>query len=589
MSFKKSFDESAGKAGSVLGAVAFALGMALAGPQAGIASAAPADAGTAQSDGAAGAPQPATRGKVTRGSVPKRASAAKNAAPNNAAPDNATPAASAPNRAAAVVPAITPVVPQGNSDSTARTAPTAVLATPVSAGAPAAARLVAPVEIPAAAAPLVSASDTAITSATATTSTPAAARTWAAASVIPQVFRAAARAVAAPASATALTGGLTANAVAANAVTGSASTGGDVVGGALQLFRRKFLNKAPAATSKVAMVQSTGMVWGFVTGSDPEGDPLTYSVKKTPQHGSVTIDENGVFTYSPGSGFSGTDTFTAVVSDGSFHFNLFNRKNVVKVTVNTAADPAGTVVDNFNGAAGSQPNPSLWTIATGQWIDSGVQTYTNSTDNVRLDGEGHLVLQAQPSADGYTSAEVVTKGRLDTTYGSTSARIQFPSGQGLWPAFWMLGSTYSHATWNALGPTGWPGAGEIDIMELVNNGRTYNVALHGPQISDGKDYYTAAGKGEFVGARGPINDLTTAYHDYWVLRAPDLIVIGVDDRKLAAFTPASLPADGQWMFNQPMYAILNLAVGGSWPGPPDDTTPWPSTMLVDSFKYTPLT
>lgn len=579
---------SAVKAGAALGAAAFALGLSLAGPQTGIASAAPADTGSARSDGAASAPQPATRGKVTRGSVPKRTASANpapnNPVPNNSVPNNSAPAASTPNRAAAVVPAVTPVAAQGNSDTTpvARTAPSVVLAAPMSTSAPAAARQIAPVEIPTTATPVVSVSSMS------TTSTPAVARSWAAASVIPQVFRAAARAVAAPASATALTGGLAASAVAANAVTGSASPGGDFVGGALQLFLRKFLNKAPSATAKVAMVQSSGLVWGFVSGTDPEGDPLTYTVKKAPQHGSVTIDENGVFTYSPGSGYSGPDTFTAVVSDGSFHFNLFNRKNVVKVTVNTAADPAGTVVDNFNGAAGSQPNPSLWTITTGQWIDSGVQTYTNSTDNVRLDGQGHLVLQALNGADGYTSGEVLTKGRLDTTYGSTTARIQFPTGQGIWPAFWMLGSTYSHDTWNAVGPTGWPGAGEIDIMELVNNGRTYNIALHGPQISDGKDYYSAAGNGDFVGARGSISDLTTAYHDYWVMRAPDLIVIGVDDTKLAEFTPASLPADGQWVFNQPMYTTLNLAVGGAWPGPPDATTPWPSTMLVDSFKYTPL-
>ena len=94
--------------------------------------------------------------------------------------------------------------------------------------------------------------------------------------------------------------------------------------------------------------------------------------------------------------------------------------------------------------------------------------------------------------------------------------------------------------------------------------------------------------GEFVGSAGPTPDLTTDYHDYWVIRAPDLIIIGVDDSRLGTFTPDSLPADGVWVFNQPMYAILNLAVGGTWPGPPDETTPWPSTMLVDSFKYTPL-
>lgn len=584
MSINKSGEKSAVNAGAALGAVAFALGLSLAGPQAGTASAAPADTGSAQSDGPSSAPQSATRGKATRGSVPKRTAA------TNPTANNTSPAAGTPNRAAAVGPAVTPIasqvpashgpVSQSNSDTApVGESPRASLATTVSSSAPVAARQITPVEIPAPATSVAGFS-------TPPSTTPAVSRSWAAAPAIPQIFRSAAAAVAAPASATALLGGPVASAVAANASTGSAGSGGDFFSGFLQLFRR---NKAPTATAKVAMVQSSGMVWGFVTGSDPEGDPLTYTVKKAPQHGSVTIDEKGVFTYSPGSGYSGPDTFTAMVSDGRSRFSLFNRKNVVKISVNTTADPAGTVVDNFNGAAGSQPNPSLWTITTGQWIDSGVQTYTNSTDNVRLDGQGHLVLQAHPSADGYTSGEVLTKGRLDTMYGSTSARIQFPAGQGIWPAFWMLGSTYSHNTWNAVGPTGWPGAGEIDIMELVNTGTTYHVALHGPQLSDGKDYYTSAGNGQYVGTSGWINDLTTTYHDYWVMRAPDLIVIGVDDTKLAEFTPESLPADGQWVFNQPMYTTLNLAVGGTWPGMPDATTTWPSTMLVDSFKYTPLT
>jgi beta-glucanase (GH16 family) len=187
-----------------------------------------------------------------------------------------------------------------------------------------------------------------------------------------------------------------------------------------------------------------------------------------------------------------------------------------------------------------------------------VQTYTAATDNVRLDGLGHLVLQAQNTPDGYTSGEVITKGNLDTTYGTTTARIKFPAGQGIWPAFWMLGSTYSHDTWDAKGPTGWPGAGEIDVMELVNTGNVYHVALHGPRASDGADYY--AGSAQFVGSAGWIPDLTNDYHDYWVMRGPNLVVVGVDDTKLGTFTPDS----------------------------PDATTPWPTTMLVDSFKYTPL-
>ncbi|MEI6254791.1 MAG: Ig-like domain-containing protein [Mycobacteriaceae bacterium] len=575
---------SAGKSGAALGAAAFALGLSLAGPQLGVASAAPADAGSAgssaqaESGATADAPQSANRGKASRGSVSKRT-----------APAVPGPAATTPT---SVTPTLTPIVAQGGSDSgpVVRTAAQAAerragrpaLATPANISAGVAAREIVPIETPGVETPTAAIPVVTTNPATGPAEPGPVARAPSPAAALP-----------APAAATVLTSGPAASAsAAANFLTsGSTSPSGDFLSGALLMIRRTFANQAPSGSFKQAMVRPSGQVWGFVAGSDPDGDPITYALKKAPKYGSVTIDEHGVYTYTPGANFTGTDSFTATVSDGAFHVNLLSLlnggKTVVKVAVNSnVADPAGTVADTFSGSAGSQPNSALWTISTGAYIDSGVQTYTASTDNVRLDGQGHLVLQAQNPAGGYTSGEVITQGKLDTTYGTTTARIKFPSGQGIWPAFWMLGSTYSHDTWNALGPTGWPGAGEIDMMELVNTGTTYHVALHGPRASDGADYY--AGTGQFVGATGSIGDLTAAYHDYWVIRAPNLVVVGVDDTKLATFTPDSLPAGGTWVFNQPMYTTLNLAVGGAWPGPPDSTTPWPSTMLVDSFKYTPL-
>jgi beta-glucanase (GH16 family) len=246
-----------------------------------------------------------------------------------------------------------------------------------------------------------------------------------------------------------------------------------------------------------------------------------------------------------------------------------------------AADTPGIVVDNFDGPVGSPPDPALWDLDLGPWRDDGLQTYTNSPDNVRLDGDGHLVIQARPSSDGYTSARVVTRGKLPMQFGRVSARIKFPSGQGIWPAFWLLGTDYHPDNFTA-----WPECGEIDIMELINNGRTYHSTLHGPQGDT--DYFGGgAASGKVVGTSGPIEDLTTDFHDYWLDWRPDYIAIGVDDRTLATFTPASLPPGGQWVFNRPMYALLNIAVGGPWPGPPDATTPWPATMLVDQFVYSP--
>lgn len=244
----------------------------------------------------------------------------------------------------------------------------------------------------------------------------------------------------------------------------------------------------------------------------------------------------------------------------------------------TSAEAPPIIVDNFDGPKGSPPDPRLWDYDLGPWQDDGLQTYTNSPDNVRLDGEGHLVIQARPTPTGYTSARPVTRGKLEMLYGTLTARIKFPAGQGIWSAFWTLGTDF---------PTvGWPRSGEIDIMELVNNGDTYHVTLHGPQ--GGTDYYGGVKvTDEVVGTKGPTPDLTQDFHEYWVQRRPDFIRIGVDNQTLATFTPESLPPGGQWVFNRPMYALLDVAVGGPWAGSPDTSTPWPATMLVDWFRYQP--
>jgi len=589
----------AGNSGAAFGAAAFALGLVFAAPQAAVASAAPAGSqsadGAAQADvgSTADAPQSAATGKASRGPV-SRHTVSPARRPAASTPVRAMADAAIPDVVSPDAPTLTPVVAQNGSDTApvtrtaGRRAARAVPVAPANSSVPAAVPVPTPTETATATTSVVIAKPE-----TASAQPVLVPRASSAASVTSPLIRTAPTVLPTPAAATALTSAPAVSALAAknSLATASANPLGDFVNGLLLMISRAFNNRVPTASPKVAMVRPDGQVWGLIAGADPDGDPLTYGIKNAPKYGSVTVDGYGVYTYTPGAAFTGTDSFTATVTDGVFHLNLVNLlnggKTSVNVTVNAkAADPSGTVSDTFGGSAGSRPNSQLWNIATGAYVDSGVQTYTASTDNVRLDGEGHLVLQARKTADGFTSGEVTTKGKLDTTYGTTTARIKFPAGQGIWPAFWMLGSTYSFDTWDAPGPTGWPGCGEIDIMELVNTGTTYHVALHGPRAGDGADYLADAGG--FVGATGPIGDLTTAYHDYWVIRAPNLIVVGVDGNRLVTLTPASLPADGTWVFEKPFYTTLNLAVGGTWPGPPDATTPWPSTMLVDSFKYTPL-
>ncbi len=361
-------------------------------------------------------------------------------------------------------------------------------------------------------------------------------------------------------------------------------------------FRRSGLfNRAPTlAAHGPGNHLPTGQIWDYIRASDPEGDPIRYSLDQAPRYGTVSVSADGFYTYTPGAGFSGADTFTIGAEDARRRLAVFNRGRHTQVDVTVRSGPAdGVVVDGFDGAAGARPYDGLWSYELGNGVGEGLQTYTDALDNVRLDGQGHLVIEARPASNGgYTSGFLDTKGKLDMMYGTMTARIKFPAGQGIWPAFWMLGSTFSRATWNAPDRTGWPGCGGIDVMEFASGAGTYHAALHGPQGA--LDYYKGSSTPwRVVGVSGPASgivgpaDLSADFHDYWVTREPDLIIIGIDEHVIGTFSPASLPPGAEWVFNEPMFALLNVAVGGPWPGPPDATTPWPATMLVDSFRFVP--
>jgi beta-glucanase (GH16 family) len=239
--------------------------------------------------------------------------------------------------------------------------------------------------------------------------------------------------------------------------------------------------------------------------------------------------------------------------------------------------PDPQVFDDFLGPAGSRPDPKYWGYDIGPSAVHGyeagsLQTYTDSTDNVRLDGQGHLVIEARRSGSNYTSGRLVTRGKLSMLYGRISARIKMPSGQGLWPAFWLVG------------PGRWPQSGEIDIIELPSKATIYNTTIHGPISGTGAQDVDSTQQAQFS---GPIDDLSTDFHEYWVRWIPDNITVGIDQQILGVFTPSALRAGSQWVYDHPMYAVLNVAVGGHWPGPPGESTPFPATMLVDWFRFDP--
>jgi serine/threonine-protein kinase len=228
--------------------------------------------------------------------------------------------------------------------------------------------------------------------------------------------------------------------------------------------------------------------------------------------------------------------------------------------------------DEFSGAPGSPPDSTKWVYDLGAngWGNHELEAYTNSRANSYLDGQGHLVIRALEATPGkFTSARLKTLGRFSFKYGRAEARIRIPYGQGIWPAFWMLGDDIE--------AKGWPTCGEIDIME--NIGRepdTVHGTVHGPGYSGDK----AIGKPSQVAAGRFADD----YHVYAVEWSPDRIDFLVDDRSYHTVTPASLPEGAKWVYDHPFFLLLNLAIGGDWPHNPDNTTVFPQTMLVDYVR-----
>ncbi|WP_407662413.1 glycoside hydrolase family 16 protein [Mycolicibacterium palauense] len=229
--------------------------------------------------------------------------------------------------------------------------------------------------------------------------------------------------------------------------------------------------------------------------------------------------------------------------------------------------------DEFDGPAGSPPGGD-WRTQTGGggWGNGELQVYTDDPANVSLDGAGHLAITARRDAAGtITSARVTTESSFAFTTGRAEARIALPAGAGLHPAFWLLGVD--------LREVGWPACGEIDVIETLNEAAEYHSGVHAPQ--------TGTARGQQISATGPAPfPLAGEFHTYWVERTPGRITTGVDDIMLLTVTPFNLEPGASWVFDAPFFLLLNLAVGGDWPGPPNASTPFPATMLVDWVRVT---
>jgi beta-glucanase (GH16 family) len=236
-----------------------------------------------------------------------------------------------------------------------------------------------------------------------------------------------------------------------------------------------------------------------------------------------------------------------------------------------------TMQDEFevNGA----PDSSLWSYNIGTrgdgWGNNELQYYTDRPENITVQN-GYLIFTArQENFEGssYTSARILTKDKFEQRYGRFEARIRTPYGQGIWPAFWMLGANSDEVIW--------PACGEIDIMEIRGQQPTILFgSVHGPGYSAGE----AITKRYDLG-----NDrFDTGFHIFGIEWGPDYVNFYVDDVLYNQITPEDLPNPDNWVFDQPFYLILNVAVGGSFVGSPNEETVFPQTMLVDyvrAYKY----
>jgi beta-glucanase (GH16 family) len=234
-------------------------------------------------------------------------------------------------------------------------------------------------------------------------------------------------------------------------------------------------------------------------------------------------------------------------------------------------------LDDFDGPDGSPPDPRRWVFDTGGWGFGNQEReyYRNGTDDAfQQGGVLHLVaregapagLRCWYGACTHTSARIKTKGRFAFTYGKVSARIEIPKGQGIWPAFWMLGADIDGVSW--------PSCGEVDVMEVIGKEpRIAHGTIHGPGYSGARGPSST-----WSPAKGEVGD---AFHVFAVDWEPARLRFYVDGELYATRTPRDLPSGERWVFDHDFFLLLNVAVGGTWPGDPDRTTRFPAEMLVD--------
>ncbi|GAB94154.1 beta-glucanase (GH16 family) [Kineosphaera limosa] len=233
--------------------------------------------------------------------------------------------------------------------------------------------------------------------------------------------------------------------------------------------------------------------------------------------------------------------------------------------------------DDFDGPAGAPPNPAMWNYELGGSGrgNQNLEYTTNRPQNASLDGAGNLVLTARSDNVAglycwygpcrYTSGRITTQGKKTVAHGRVEARMKLPKGQGLWPAFWLLGANYPQV--------GHPQSGEIDIMELVGDEpfRAW-ASVHGPG-------YTLAGHtAKYDLPEG--STFNDEFHTFALDWHEQELVFSVDGNEFYRMH-RDLIGENEWVFEDPFFVILNLTVGGTWGGEPAADTRFPAQMVID--------
>jgi beta-glucanase (GH16 family) len=222
--------------------------------------------------------------------------------------------------------------------------------------------------------------------------------------------------------------------------------------------------------------------------------------------------------------------------------------------------------------SGKTLNSAVWTNETGGggWGNNELQNYTNNSNNTFLSG-GFLIIEARKELSGgrnFSSARIISKDKKTFTWGRMDIRAKLPKSKGIWPALWMLG--------NNISDIGWPACGELDIMELLGHEpqKVYGTMHWGPQ--GGSSIHIG---GDFSLSSGNFSD---SFHVFSLKWDQNQLIFLVDN--VPFFTGSKGQVSGNYPFDKPFFFIMNVAVGGNWPGNPDDTTVFPQRMIVDYIK-----